>query len=432
MIRSTSLISFVPLILILIFCESVQAQDYHFEIYGPQNATNGIDWPNSTDRILNDDNGGIWLYNEHRSPLISLYDGKWKSHDYFGRLRNTPDGEVWVLKRNNYTPNPKIHSYNGEFWIEKQILGIHKLHDIAFDEDGGLWMITKDNSLNCHSHTYYYNLYKYDINEFLHWKLYTITEISVPFDFHFGANGLLYGINSDGITKFINGQWEFEKFEKYGFSYSNFDITNHYIDRRGTFWITTLSGLIKFTDSNFVEINTSNSQLTTNSILCISEDLNGNIWLGTKEGLIYFNGNSWKSIDKLNSNIPNRDIYDIFIDYHGNVWAAMGDVGVAKCVNCAPGKYLEIFNDKNTIIKNAFPNPFKSYTQVYYTIEEQSKVLIKILDIYGNDIQIVYNGIKEEGKHTTYVNTEALKKGIYFCRVQVNDRVETIKFVSMN
>lgn len=78
---------------------------------------------------------------------------------------------------------------------------------------------------------------------------------------------------------------------------SNAQIANIAIDRNGYKWIQgTRSNLLVFdegdfdtnTDDRFIEITTTNSELPSGIVNCVTADLNGGVWVGTAQGIVIF------------------------------------------------------------------------------------------------------------------------------------------------
>ena len=76
---------------------------------------------------------------------------------------------------------------------------------------------------------------------------------------------------------------------------------------------------------------------------------------------------------------------------------------------------------ENAIVNNItiYPNPFKSSVKIEYTLNEQSQVVIELLDINGRKIQEIFRGLQGNGNYTQEFNAEALglSKGTYTIRL---------------
>ena len=77
--------------------------------------------------------------------------------------------------------------------------------------------------------------------------------------------------------------------------------------------------------------------------------------------------------------------------------------------------------EENAVVNNitVYPNPFKSSVKIEYTLNEQSQVVIDLLDINGRRIHEIYRGEQGNGNYTQDFNAEALglSKGTYTIRL---------------
>ena len=74
-----------------------------------------------------------------------------------------------------------------------------------------------------------------------------------------------------------------------------------------------------------------------------------------------------------------------------------------------------------------YPNPFNPSTSIEYSIPYQATVDIRLYDIRGKFIKMIYSGIQTAGAHKIAFKGGDLASGIYICRVQVDDLVTNIK-----
>jgi len=78
-----------------------------------------------------------------------------------------------------------------------------------------------------------------------------------------------------------------------------------------------------------------------------------------------------------------------------------------------------------------YPNPFNPSTKIKYSIPHSSKVVIKLFDILGNEIETLVNEEKPAGEYRFQLNAASLSSGVYFYRIQAGSFVETRKMVLM-
>jgi hypothetical protein len=78
-----------------------------------------------------------------------------------------------------------------------------------------------------------------------------------------------------------------------------------------------------------------------------------------------------------------------------------------------------------------YPNPFKSSTNITYTIPVSAKVIIKVIDATGREIETLENINRQAGTYTLTFNAKQLTNGEYYYRLQANDFLATKKFILM-
>jgi photosystem II stability/assembly factor-like uncharacterized protein len=76
-----------------------------------------------------------------------------------------------------------------------------------------------------------------------------------------------------------------------------------------------------------------------------------------------------------------------------------------------------------------YPNPFNPATTFRYSLPAQSKVVVKVFDILGNEIATLLNKEKPSGNHEITWNAANLPSGVYFYRIQAGDFVQTKKMI---
>jgi hypothetical protein len=82
-------------------------------------------------------------------------------------------------------------------------------------------------------------------------------------------------------------------------------------------------------------------------------------------------------------------------------------------------------------LEQNFPNPFNPSTHISYSIPEQAKVLIKIFDVLGNEIETLVDELKPAGSYELTWNAESLPSGIYFYQLRSGAYTDTKKMILM-
>jgi hypothetical protein len=102
-------------------------------------------------------------------------------------------------------------------------------------------------------------------------------------------------------------------------------------------------------------------------------------------------------------------------------------------IGASEGLGLEnIFNQEPVTTAIAFPNPTNNQAVTVKTyLDEASEVNISFVDILGKSIISESLGMKPEGILNEELNISKLKAGMYFIKINHNDKTETVKFMKV-
>jgi hypothetical protein len=76
-----------------------------------------------------------------------------------------------------------------------------------------------------------------------------------------------------------------------------------------------------------------------------------------------------------------------------------------------------------------YPNPATSFINLNYVLTMQSDVNVSILDLQGRTVKTVVNENQVNGAYTNKIDLDGLNKGVYFVKVQTDNKVETLRFI---
>ncbi len=76
-----------------------------------------------------------------------------------------------------------------------------------------------------------------------------------------------------------------------------------------------------------------------------------------------------------------------------------------------------------------FPNPFNPSTNIRYTISQTSKVVLRVFDVLGREIQTLVNTAQAPGHYTVTFNAQNLTSGVYFYQLSAGTFTETKKLM---
>jgi len=100
----------------------------------------------------------------------------------------------------------------------------------------------------------------------------------------------------------------------------------------------------------------------------------------------------------------------------GQVRSDMGAFGGTNLLVDVPEEDVELPSDY--VLYQNYPNPFNSTTTFRYSIPTQSKVVIKVYDILGNEIALLIDEEKTVGTYELTWNATNLSSGIYFYQLR--------------
>jgi len=164
------------------------------------------------------------------------------------------------------------------------------------------------------------------------------------------------------------------------------------------------------------------------SINSIAISSNGHIFAGTDDGVFRStdNGENWTHLNGL----TNLEVWSFTINSNGYIFAGTDD-GVFRSINSTTSVEDEYNVPTTYSLEQNYPNPFNPNTKIRYSIPQSSKVVIKVFDILGNEIEALVNEEKQTGTYEITWYAEGLPSGIYFYRIQANNFIETKKMMLM-
>jgi hypothetical protein len=68
-----------------------------------------------------------------------------------------------------------------------------------------------------------------------------------------------------------------------------------------------------------------------------------------------------------------------------------------------------------------FPNPFNPLTEIAFGLPKNCQLEIKVFDILGREVAVLYNGWMNAGEHTISFDAGQLSSGIYFYSMKTDE-----------
>jgi uncharacterized Ntn-hydrolase superfamily protein len=75
------------------------------------------------------------------------------------------------------------------------------------------------------------------------------------------------------------------------------------------------------------------------------------------------------------------------------------------------------------------PNPFNPVTSIQYAVGSKQFVILKIYDVLGNEVATLVSKEQDPGVYEILFDASSLSSGIYFCKLQAGEFVDTKKMI---
>ena len=79
-----------------------------------------------------------------------------------------------------------------------------------------------------------------------------------------------------------------------------------------------------------------------------------------------------------------------------------------------------------------FPNPFNPTTLIRYGLTQRSKVRLMVYSILGQEVAILTDAVQDPGNHEVTFDGSKFSSGVYFCRMQAGNFVQTRKLMLLH
>lgn len=155
-------------------------------------------------------------------------------------------------------------------------------------------------------------------------------------------------------------------------------------------------------------------------------------WLVGNDSLgVFLFSDNGDSLGSRNDGLSNLNIHSLTIDNNDYVYAGT-DNGVwrrplSEIVTSAENNSTTLPSE--FLLSQNYPNPFNPSTTIRYSIPTQSKVVIKVFDVLGNEIGTLMDEEKSVGSYELTWNPSNLPSGIYFYQLRTSEFVKTKKML---
>jgi hypothetical protein len=134
----------------------------------------------------------------------------------------------------------------------------------------------------------------------------------------------------------------------------------------------------------------------------------------------------WKETGKLTNELMQEGA-DLYATMVYNAWL---NAGGTKLVwpDEAKNRAGAVEREPEHLEQN-FPNPFNPTTTIKYSLRESFYVKLTIVNLYGQELEVLHEGRQSEGRYEFLFNGDRLPGGVYFIRLQLNDKTEARKMI---
>lgn len=151
---------------------------------------------------------------------------------------------------------------------------------------------------------------------------------------------------------------------------------------------------------------------------------------------IWGENSSWQKIGFVNGagSTTEKTIYS-FIDHNpaeGTNLYRLKQIDFDGKFRIFPPLMVEYNLPEGFVLHQNYPNPFNPTTTITFSLEENGPTTLKIYDVLGREIQTLIDETLEAGKiHRFIFNGSELASGIYFYKLQSNNKSMIKKFILM-
>jgi hypothetical protein len=81
------------------------------------------------------------------------------------------------------------------------------------------------------------------------------------------------------------------------------------------------------------------------------------------------------------------------------------------------------------VLSQNYPNPFNPSTTIKYELRKSSVVRLSVFDMLGREVSVLVNERRGAGVHVVRFEASNLSSGIYCCRLQAEEFMQTKELV---
>ena len=233
-------------------------------------------------------------------------------------------------------------------------------------------------------------------------------------------NGYIFKTTNGGIN------WNFYQFSNY-YSFDKIRFINDNTGYAAGQNSPTNSGAIYKTTNagdNWVKILSHDAKIY--SMNTVGESI---IYAG---GVFYYILKSTNAgISWIHQSIPVNTIQRSFCFLNQNTGFCGSSEHIFKTTNGGSTFISQLGEDipNDYMLYQNYPNPFNPSTNIKFSVKKQGLINISLYDITGKKLKVLVNQQVQPGTYNTTFDAGSLPSSVYYCRMEINNKIQTIKLI---
>ena len=100
-------------------------------------------------------------------------------------------------------------------------------------------------------------------------------------------------------------------------------------------------------------------------------------------------------------------------------------------VSVDENQYQAELKKNGTLLQN-HPNPFSQSTVINYQLLVPSNVILKVYDVFGNEVRTLVDEYQAAGSHSAVFRSENLPPGMYYYTLKISGSLQSGKMVKVD
>ncbi|MBP6673446.1 MAG: T9SS type A sorting domain-containing protein [Bacteroidetes bacterium] len=134
----------------------------------------------------------------------------------------------------------------------------------------------------------------------------------------------------------------------------------------------------------------------------------------------------WSETGKMMNELVQESV-DLYASLVYNAWSAAGGSTIVWQDDVT--RKGQITNSEPEHLEQNYPNPFNPKTTIAYRLTENVFAKLSVFNLFGQELDVLFEGRQGPGTFEFVFTAEHLPEGVYFARLQMNDRVEARKMI---